>query len=84
MSPPNNLFNRLNHNNDFYVGYPPATDFTLSSLGEILNYSLNNLGDPMAVDGSLGSHEFEKEIVDFFMKLYQTDSDQSWGYIASV
>lgn len=77
------FINRLEHNNKLYIGYPPSTDFTLNSLGKILNYSINNLGDPITLKGSLGSHEFEKEVVEFFMKLYKTDSHTSWGYIAN-
>ncbi len=77
------FINRLEHNNKLYIGYPPSTDFTLNPLGNILNYSVNNLGDPIALKGSLGTHEFEKEVIEFFMRLYRTDSNRSWGYIAS-
>lgn len=73
---------RLSHNNKLYIGYPPATDFKYDYLSEVLNYSINNLGDPENLSNAFSSHEYEKEVISFFLKLYGTHYDDSWGYIA--
>lgn len=76
------FINRLSHNNDLYIGYPPATDFHYSELSDLLNYSINNLGDPENLSNAFSSHEYEKEVIRYFLNLYGSDYDKSWGYVS--
>ena len=49
------------------LGYPSARDFSFEELAPLLNYPLNNVGDPF-VEGSMhvNSREFECEVVRFW------------------
>ncbi|WP_116963882.1 histidine decarboxylase [Fastidiosibacter lacustris] len=73
---------RLSHNSKLYIGYPPATDFKYDYLSDVLNYSINNLGNPENLSNAFSSHEYEKEVIHFFLKLYKSSYHESWGYIS--
>jgi histidine decarboxylase len=66
------------------VGYPCAFDIDYHPLEPFLDYSQNNVGDPF-VSGSyrLNSHEFEREVLEFFAKLTRAPDDQWWGYVTN-
>ncbi|MFC4892474.1 histidine decarboxylase [Pseudofrancisella aestuarii] len=74
---------RLKHNSSLYIGYPPATDFELSQYAELLDYSMNSLGDPYMLSNPFSSHAHEKAIIDFFIGLYELDINKYWGYLAN-
>jgi histidine decarboxylase len=44
---------RLKHNTSLYIGYPPAVDFKLSQYAELLDYSMNSLGNPYDLNNIL-------------------------------
>jgi histidine decarboxylase len=66
------------------VGYPCAFDIDYHPLEPFLDYSQNNVGDPFA-SGSyrLNSHEFEREVLEFFAELTRAPKDQWWGYVTN-
>lgn len=67
-----------------FLGYPVATDFDYSKLFELLNYPLNNLGDPLVESTyDLNSRSIEREVVDFFADLFNAPKDNRWGYVTN-
>jgi len=76
------LIERLENNTKLYVGYPPNTVFDYSEIYPILKYSINNLGDPFGLKNAFSTHEFEKEVIDWFLSLYSKNK-QGWGYVTS-
>ncbi|AFJ44038.1 histidine decarboxylase [Francisella orientalis] len=74
---------RLKHNTELYIGYPPATDFKLSQYAELLDYSMNSLGNPYDLNNPFSSHAHEKSVIDFFINLYKLDHKNFWGYVAN-
>ena len=77
------LIKRLNYNKTIYAGYPTATDFDNSSCYYLLNQHLNNIGNPYTSGSCFSTFGHERAVLNFFMKNFNTDSDKSWGYIAS-
>ena len=63
---------RLKHNTSLYIGYPPAVDFKLSEYAELLDYSMNSLGNPYDLNNPFSSHGHEKAVIDFFHRFIQT------------
>ncbi|NMH59106.1 histidine decarboxylase [Alteromonas ponticola] len=83
MSDIANLLSKLSHNKQVYVGYPTSTDFNHTNCAELLNQHLNNIGDPFKSVSCYSSFSHEKAVIEFFMRLYRTNLDRSWGYVAS-
>ncbi|MGH2415089.1 MAG: histidine decarboxylase, partial [Microcystaceae cyanobacterium] len=69
---------------EFHAGYPFNLSHEYDPLSSFLKFTLINLGDPF-VDSNCGidSRQFEKEVLDFFAKLYQLSEDNYWGYVTS-
>lgn len=78
------LKERLEYRKKFHAGYPYNFNFSYQKLLPLLEYMLNNLGDPY-VEGNYGlnTKDFECEVIHFFAKLYHLHSDDTWGYITS-
>ncbi|WP_247656654.1 histidine decarboxylase [Maribacter sp. MMG018] len=69
---------------DRVIGYPVAKDFDYSRLYEFLKHPLNNVGDPYEDSTyKVQTHEMEREVVDFFAKLYRADPTDYWGYVTN-
>lgn len=66
------------------LGYPCAFDIEYQALEPFLHYVQNNIGDPFK-SGSyrLNSHEFEREVLEFFAGLTRAPVDQWWGYVTN-
>ena len=71
-----------------YFGYPinqhsPLHEFYewyLSSGLDVVN--LNNAGDPITDEPwKMGSHAFEREVIEFFAPLYGFEKDSVWGIV---
>jgi histidine decarboxylase len=79
-----NLYNKLSELSTRMGGYPVSTDFNYENLYKFLHLPLNNIGDPFE-DGTyqVGTHEFEKEVVEFFAKLFMAKEDNYWGYVTN-
>lgn len=71
---------RLKHNIELYAGYPPNTDFDYSELNWALKYPINNIGDPFANKSAMSSHEYEQEVITWFLQLLGSNPQDGWGY----
>jgi histidine decarboxylase len=69
---------------DNFLGYPCTREFDYHSLFPFLALPLNNVGDPFIPSRyHLNSHEFEREVIDFFSELTHAKKDQIWGYVTN-
>jgi histidine decarboxylase len=67
-----------------FLGYPVSIDFDYSELFPLLNYPLNNLGDPLIESTyDLNSRSIEREVVQFFAEIFKAPSENSWGYVTN-
>lgn len=67
-----------------FIGYPIATDFNYSDLYPLLQYPLNNVGDPLLESTyDLNSRSLEREVVQFFADLFRAPKENSWGYVTN-
>ena len=78
------LFQRLTEANEHFVGYPCASDFSYAELFRFLEFPINNVGDPFK-DGTyqLHTHDFEREVVQWFARLLHAQPDSWWGYVTN-
>ena len=78
------LYNKLSELSTRMGGYPVSTDFNYECLYHFLKLPLNNIGDPFE-DGTyqVGTHDLEKEVVEFFAKLFMAQEDNYWGYVTN-
>lgn len=66
------------------LGYPTNQDFNYEALAPLLQFHLNNAGDPFL--GSSFSHNsmaFEVSVLDWFAKLWEIEKDEYWGYVTT-
>jgi hypothetical protein len=63
-----------------YIGYPAGTDFDYKELYPLMDYSLNNVGDPYTQSNDMTSKEFETEVVSFFADYFNAPKNNYWGY----
>lgn len=78
------LLTKLIQEKDRVIGYPVAKDFDYSRLYEFLKHPINNVGDPYEDNTyKVQTHEMEREVVDFFAKLYRADPTDFWGYVTN-
>lgn len=66
------------------AGYPVAQDFDYDELKPLLDYSLNNVGDPFS--GStckIDSREFEREALEFWARQMRAPAGDWWGYVTN-
>jgi len=78
------VFNRIVQENKHIIGYPLSKDFDYASLYHFLNYPINNVGDPYE-DGTtkIQTHTLEREIIDFFARLFRANPKNYWGYVTN-
>jgi len=67
-----------------HLGYPYNLDYDYKVLKQLVDYSINNLGDPF-IPSNYGVHsrQFEIAVLKWFAKLWMLGDDQYWGYITS-
>lgn len=64
-----------------FIGYPCSADFSYEALYRFLTLPLNNVGDPWSTTNyQLNTHEFEREVIQYFAHFYAEDIDY-WGYV---
>lgn len=66
-----------------YIGYPCATDYDIKELYPLLDYSLNNVGDPYVQSNDMHSKEFEREVIEYFSELFNAPAENHWGYVTN-
>jgi histidine decarboxylase len=64
-----------------YIGYPAGVDYHYEELYPLLQYSLNNVGDPFVESGDMQTKGFEREVIGFFAELFNAPKNNSWGYV---
>lgn len=80
----NDLLNNVKNARDSFLGYPVSKDFDYSPLYDFLQYPINNLGDPFESSTyKVHTHEIEREVVDFFAKLFRANPKDYWGYVTN-
>lgn len=78
------LLNDVREARDSFLGYPVSKDFNYEPLYEFLQYPINNLGDPFESSTyKVQTHEIEREVVDFFAKLFRANPKDYWGYVTN-
>jgi histidine decarboxylase len=75
----------LSDKSDHFLGYPVTFDFDYSFIYKILKYPINNIGDSFYTGGSyhINTHSFEREVIDFFGRLFKAPENDYWGYITN-
>ena len=78
------LFERMTERRETFVGYPCTADLDYGELNRFLAFPLNNVGDPFK-DGTYGlhTHEFEREVINWFAHLLHAPVDETWGYVTN-
>lgn len=66
------------------TGYPINLDFDYRALDQLLQFSINNLGDPF-IESNYGVHskDFEVGTLDWFARLWEIEKEEYWGYITN-
>lgn len=65
-----------------HLGYPYNLDFDYRELTNLVEFSINNLGDPF-IESNYGVHSrmFEVAVLDWFAQLWSISKEDYWGYI---
>lgn len=80
----NSLIENITEARDSFLGYPVSKDFDYSPLYDFLKLPINNLGDPFEKSTyKVHTHKIEKDVVDFFAKLFRADPKDYWGYVTN-
>ena len=77
------LIQRYENNLQFYVGYPQNVHFDYSAIFSALSYPINNYGDPFLLKNPISSHEYEQEVIKWFLRLFGLDDNLGWGYVTT-
>jgi histidine decarboxylase len=75
------FINKVSLRSKTFIGYPAAADFDYSELYPLLEYSLNNVGDPYLRSNDMQTKHFEQEVIAFFSELFRAPQDNFWGYV---
>ena len=75
--------NKIKQRSKNYIGYPAATDFDYSELYPLLQYTLNNIGDPYFSSTDMQTKGFEQEVIKFFAELFHAPANNHWGYVTN-
>ncbi|MEM1295146.1 MAG: histidine decarboxylase [Verrucomicrobiota bacterium] len=78
------LFEQLTERRKHFIGYPCTADLDFSELFRFLDFPINNVGDPFK-DGTYGlhTHEFEREVIEWFATVCNASEDSYWGYVTN-
>jgi len=76
------LYETLMERSGRYLGYPANMAFDYAAIERFLKLPVNNIGDPFG-DNLYGvnTHSFEREVLDFFARLYHIREKEYWGYV---
>ncbi|MED6185507.1 hypothetical protein PIB30_057754 [Stylosanthes scabra] len=80
----NHYVHTLNHFNSRNLGYPTNQNFNYDGLAPLLQFHLNNAGDPfLGCSFSLNSTSFEVSVLDWFANLWDIQKNKYWGYVTT-
>ncbi|GLT17489.1 histidine decarboxylase [Vibrio zhanjiangensis] len=66
------------------LGYPNASDYDYQNLWSFLQFSINNIGDwAEQPHYPMNTFEFEKDVIEYFCRLYHSSLDEAWGYVTN-
>lgn len=66
------------------MGYPESMHFDYTAISELMQYNIDNLGDPYSdLLYGVNSCEFEREVISYFSNMYDLSEDDAWGYVTS-
>ena len=77
------LIARIEKNKQIYIGYPGSTDLSNEKIYPILNQYFNNIGDPFEKGIPFNSFGHERAVINFFKDIYNSDANNTWGYITN-
>jgi len=78
------LRRRLDEGVTHFAGYPVNAEFDYRELDDLLRLPLNNVGDPWSESlFGLNTHDFEREVVQWFARLTRAPDGECWGYVTS-
>lgn len=78
------LLGELSALSDSFIGYPCAQDYNHQEILPLLEFAVNNVGDPFAESiYRENTFEFEREVVGFFQKHLRAGDNDTWGYMTS-
>nr|XP_029154469.1 serine decarboxylase 2-like [Arachis hypogaea] len=80
----NHYVHTLNHFNFRNLGYPTNQNFDYDALAPLLQFHLNNAGDPFVGSSfRLNSTSFEVSVLDWFANLWDIQKNKYWGYVTT-
>ncbi|XP_057759090.1 serine decarboxylase 1-like [Arachis stenosperma] len=80
----NHYVHTLNHFNFRNLGYPTNQNFDYDALTPLLQFHLNNAGDPFVGSSfRLNSTSFEVSVLDWFANLWDIQKNKYWGYVTT-
>lgn len=66
------------------LGYPVTLGFDYSHLAPFLKFFINNIGDPrVAGTYRIEVKKIEREVIEFFRKLFNLPRNDHWGYVTT-
>ena len=78
------VLEHIKQGNENYLGYPLSKDLDYTALAPFLNYQINNVGDPFAPSTlAIDTKEQEREVINFFAQLFETNVQETWGYVTN-
>jgi len=78
------LHRRLAEHAKRFAGYPVNAEFDYRELLGLLDFPLNNVGDPWCPSlYGLNTHDFEREVVAWFGRILEAPEAECWGYVTS-
>jgi histidine decarboxylase len=77
------FFEKIKCRSAHYIGYPAGMDYDYRELYALLDYNLNNVGDPFMESYDMHSKSFEREVIQFFAELFHAPKDNWWGYVTN-
>ncbi|XP_027364975.1 serine decarboxylase-like [Abrus precatorius] len=74
----------LTQRNSRNLGYPTNQAFNYDALAPLLQFHLNNAGDPFVGSSyCLNSTAFEVCVLDWFANLWEIEKNEYWGYVTT-
>lgn len=74
---------KISERSKTYIGYPVATDYDYTELYPLLQYSINNIGDPFMESNDMHCKSFEREVVSFYADFFHAPANNHWGYVTN-
>jgi histidine decarboxylase len=67
-----------------YLGFPNNMQYSYFDVEKVCSVYVNNCGDPFStLSWKKHSKKFEREVVNYFLQLYDLPCAEGWGYVTS-